>query len=414
MAEYPTPLSVVLTTGGVFYDGGRATGLPEGLELTNLAHVLTGCANTFRSGEGVAIVDTPMPTVAPELDGWTFVGLRPWTTFVRQADGAVVHLGFWPDLTTTGPGPLLAGNNGPADLAWRLGRYNRLTGSPWRYTAGVSGCAALRAMFTDPRPGSQPLWRHDGVKGIRGAGPLIWRGSELRNADGIVVSFDINAQYLAAMKSARLAWGPLEHTGAVAFDPSWPGYWEIGAAQLGPLLNAERPPLAGRGRLHNGALWLSTPAVKYATERLGTLDVLDSYTSDNGETIVRRYAERLASVRAGDLGPLGPTALAVKRTYAELVGIMARPGGSVYRPDWSAQIIDLARVNLLRRLDRAADRLGLVPFEVRTDAAYYFLQDREIVTRLAEVLGVGTGPGTFKNAKVVTAGEFIGAQVSTR
>jgi hypothetical protein len=191
MQSYPTPHAAVLTAEGVFYDNGRHVPRSRTLDLSNTAGVLGGAGQLFRGGEGVIIIDHPMPFPStpdrPELDtqrgdllreqlaGWKFTELRAWTTFTHE-DGTVVHAGWLPDLTEARQlGALLEGHEGPADLAFRLGRYAALVGVPWRYTAGVSGCAALRARFTDPRPGSQPLWRHQLPTGLRGAGPLIWR-----------------------------------------------------------------------------------------------------------------------------------------------------------------------------------------------------------------------------------------------
>lgn len=421
MPEYPTPRAVVLSSSGVFYDDRRNHPLSDRLKLSDLSGVLAGASRAFRGGEGVVIVDTPIPSAAPEVvtENWSFSELRPWTTFTGKTIAATgtIHLGFLPALTER-PGPLLKGFQGPADVAWRLGRYQHLVGTPWTITAGVSGCEALRSLYTDPQPGKQPLWNSPGPGGLRGAGPLIWRSPDMPDPSSpeLVVMFDVNAQYLAALKSVRLAWGALKHTGPVPFDPSWPGYWEISAADVpAELLDGRtRPPVIRAQRVHKGGLWVSTDMAKYLGELVGSFDVLDSWTSSNGQTIARPFAERLASVRAGDLGPMGPVTEAVKRTYAELVGMMGRAGGSIYRPDWHNGVMDLARCNLLRRLDKGHAKLGMRPFEIRTDAAYFLIKDRGELTRLAMALGVGTGPGTFKNPKVSTVAEHYAASAVRR
>lgn len=423
MPAYPTPRAVVLTSRGVFYDSGRHHALSDRLKLNDLGAVLAGAQQAFaagvRGGEGVVVVDTPMPTPqdkrlahehtrmwAERLPDWKFTEINPWTTFVNEY--AVVHLGFMPDIAKK-PGPLLAGACSSLDIAQRLGRYHMLTGVPWRYTAGVSGCVGMRTRYTDPRPGKQPLWISQGPKGISGAGPLIWRGhTPSGDADALVVMFDVNAQYLAALKNARLAWGGLERTGAVAFDPSWPGFWELAAGDIPDVLldGKRRPPIIRGERVHKGGLWVSTPVAKYLTDLLGTIDVLDSWTCKNGETIGRAFAERLIAARQGNFGPLGDAELAVKRTYAELVGMMGRPGGSVFRPDWSSTVMDLARVNFLRRLDKADAVSGARLIEVRTDAAFYHIDDATVIEQLIPLLGVGFGPGTFKKPVLLTAADY--------
>ena len=419
MRSYPTPQAVVLADDGVFYDTGKHLPLSPRLKLDDTAAVLAGAAQIFRNGEGVIVIDTAMPNPTTfgtltgskrQLDGWTFTELRPWTTFTR--DGVVVHMGWLPDLTEKRLlGALLDGHNGPADMATRLGRYAMLIGVPWRYTAGVSGCAALRARFTDPKPGSQPLWRHKLPTGIRGAGPLIWR-AKMQPAAGtgaIVHCWDINAMYLAGIRNAQVAWGPLVHAGSILFDQRFPGFWEVSTGSLPPTLldGIDRPP-AALDRMRKGSLWVSTPTAKYMGERAGSLDILDAYVSENPQAIGRSLAERWICARNGDMGAPGPAEFALKRTYAELVGMVARPGGSIDRADWSATWMDLARVNMLRRTDRVGDRFGLWPVAVQTDAVYYVQPSDTDPGRvvLAEVLGEGTAPGLFKYQGAMTVDAY--------
>lgn len=422
MQEYPKPRAVVLHRSGVFYDNGRSHPLSGRTNLDDLAAVLAGAQQAFRGGEGVVMLDTAMPAPAEEnlraehrklwterLTGWKFTELRPWTTFTGNG---VIHLGFLPDIMQR-PGPLLAGAAGPADIANRLGRYQALVGISWRYTAGVSGCAALRSRHSNPKPGKQPLWQHAGPKGIRGNGPLIWRNHtvELDPGDArFVAMFDINGQYLAALRNISVAWSGLEHSGQIGFDPKRAGYWELSTADLPAELldGADRPPVVRAARVHNNGVWVTTPTAKYLTERLGSLDVLDSHTCPNSQGIFRPFAERLASARVGDMGPVGTCELAIKRTYAELVGMMGREGGSIYRPDWHHSTVDLGTMNLLRKLDQVHELLGVRPFEVRTDAAYFLIAaDRDELVRLTGAIGVGSAPGTFKNARTFTVAEHL-------
>jgi hypothetical protein len=412
MAAYPTPKAVALSPDGVFYDTGRAHPLSERLDLDDIGAVLNGAALAFRGEEGVVMLDTLMPTTAPGPE-WTYTHLRPWTTFTREEDQQVLHVGWWPELGKAHKlGPLLDGCANLAEVAVRLGRYHALTGTPWRYTAGVTGCAALRARYTDPRPGRQPFWHHRPVKGVRGSGPLIWSCPKQPDRDlaGSVFMFDINAMYLAGIRNGRVAWGTLKRHQSGNFDPDWAGYWEIDTARIPAELldGAERPPIFPRSHIHEGAVWVTTPMAKYVGELIGSLDVLDAYVCENAATVGRTFAERIMAARNGDFGDVGETGLALKRTYAETVGMVAREGGSIWRPDWSHTWMDLSRVNMLRRTDRLGGYHDVWPIAVQTDAAYYFVGDGCDLTpeRMAEVLGVGTAPGTFKNALTLTVPEY--------
>jgi hydrogenase maturation factor HypE len=46
--------------------------------------------------------------------------------------------------------------------------------------------------------------------------------------------------------------------------------------------------------------------------------------------------------------------------------MLRRPGGRIYRPDWRDTIVDLAKVNLLRKLDA----MNVDPLHFQTDAIW--------------------------------------------
>lgn len=416
MPSYRSPRAVVLTDDGVFYDGGRTHPLSERLDLDQLEHVLGGAASPrmFGKEDGVLILDRPLSAVKPP-ETWRFTELRAWTTFTR-AHGPVVHVGLLPELEADDGrrlGPLLAGHDGPADIARRLGRYHEATGTAWRVTAGVTGCAMLRKLYTDSRPGRQPYWQYPGgSKGMRGAGPLIWRGPGQPAADmgprWRVHVFDVNAMYLAALKNAHLAWGRLQpYTGP--FDHTYAGWWEVELTDIPARLydGKIQPPVFPARHAHKGSVGLTTPVMKYLGDLGVHPTVLTALVDGNAPALARSMAEKLSIARTELLAGDHPAVtLAVKRTYAELVGMMNRPGGSIDRGDWSATIQDLGRMNMFRRLDRAMGH-GHVPFEIRTDAAYFLSDDDTAGQRLCELLGVGTGPGSFRYVKNVTAADFV-------
>ena len=415
MPAYRTETAVVLSTEGVYYGSGLYHPLSGHVDLGNLPAVLEGAGRVFNDHEGVCMIDVDQDTARKSLgnlpDGWRAPGeLRDWTTFVRSQTRTIVHVGL---MRSDRLGPLLEGHQGPADVAWRLGRYQALTGTPWRISAGVSACAALRDQYNDPRPGRQPLWRYQPPRQCRSVGPLIWRAPQQPDPDdpGTVMVYDVNAQYLAALKNVKVGWGALEQQGiATVFDPKQPGFWEIDVASIPRELydGQTRPPLFPASYIHKGAVWLSTDVVKAVGEYIGpgSIDVMDAYVSDNPAPITRKYAERLTAARAGDLGPLGPASFAIKRSYAELIGMMAREGGSIDRRDWAAGGIDLARCNLLRRLQRAYGLPGVRLLATQTDAAYFLCHGTEWRDKLPMAIGVGSGPGTFRFVESLTVAEY--------
>lgn len=417
MAAYRTPTAVVLTTEGVAYDTGRTHPLSPRLDLRNIGAVLDGAEKIFKGGVGVVLIGTDLADALTGLDKhpldprWKHPPLAPWTTFMAE-NGGFINLGLLNELEAKpgALGPLLNGHGGPSDLAWRLGRYNMLTGVPWTLTAGVSGCVGVRARFTDPQPGRQPLWHHPKtLRGLRGTGPLIWQHPEQppAGAAGAVHVLDINAQYLAGLRNAQLAWGALKERTGLMFDPSWPGYWQVDVAGIPARLydGLTQPPVFAKHLVHKGAAILTTEVVKYLTVRHGlSPDVHNAWVSENPHPIGRGFAEHLMAARSGGLGPMGPCTLAIKRTYAELVGMMAREGGSIWRPDWAATVMDLARINLLRRIDRLNHQEYRL-LAVQADAVYVHGEttDRQEISR---ILGVGAGPGTFKYVRTLTVDAF--------
>lgn len=422
MPAYPTPRAAVLTRGGVFYDNGQAVKRTIQLgDRMDLPALLDGAARAFRHDEGVLVISASLSEVSraavwrPVTD-WKYSQLRAWTTFVRLADNTIVHVGLIGEMFGAEgktAGPLLAGSAGPREVAARLGRYHQLTGIAWRATAGVTGCAGIRHCYTDPRPGRQPLWHSQGVKGLRAAGPLIWRATDqpdvplpISEPIADVHVYDINAMYLAALKNVRLGWSALTHTGAVGFDSMNAGYWELDATKIPTDLydGKIRPPVFPSSHIHKNGVWVTTPVAKYIGDVTGeTPTVLDSWTCENSATIGRLFAERLIAVRRGDYGPPLVADTAIKRTYTELVGMFGREGGSISRPDWHHNVMDLARINMLRRVEKVYQATGIWPIAVRTDAVYYHGPTQ---SNLAQALGIGVGAGMFKYQESLTVADY--------
>jgi hypothetical protein len=100
-----------------------------------------------------------------------------------------------------------------------------------------------------------------------------------------------------------------------------------------------------------------------------------------------------------------PVRRSVKRVYAELVGMFGARGSRVERPDWQLTVMDLALVNLRRRLDKARGILGLSPFRIQTDAVWFTTDDPD-PQRLATAMGTGAGMGLMHHVETLTADEY--------
>jgi hypothetical protein len=184
--------------------------------------------------------------------------------------------------------------------------------------------------------------------------------------------YDHVAAYLGAANVAEVAAGPLVRTGRVLFDKRLSGYWEIPA---GPTIDAvaERyplmPPIVTAHR-EGETVWVTTPTVALL-EQLGYLvEIRDAWTAP-GRRLLRGWAEKLRDVWAGTAS-VPVLHKAVKYTFRETVGMLARRGGRVYRPDWALTIQAQERANLWRRMLAA----GLAPaarwpLVVNTDCVTY-------------------------------------------
>lgn len=406
--EYRKTRAVAIGPDGVFYGDGRRFA-PPAVGGASLGALLAIAAPQI-SGEGVlAIRGVRLRDVAqPAGHGWTYSEPRAWTTYRRELpDRRVVHVALLDELRAdTRRAPLFDPQTDElSTVAERLDRYHELTGSPWFATAGVAGIQAIRSRY--PLVARQPRWVAElPARELRAAGPLVWAREIERDARGWVHTFDINAMYLAALRSVWLPWGALTHTPGLAFDAALPGFWAVDGAEIPAELvdGRERPPIASRAR--SGHTWLTTETAKLLYQLDALPATVDAYTHDNRATIARSYAERLRDARSGMLGPVPPEVLgAIKATYAELVGMLGKTGGRIHRPDWQCLTIDLARANLLRRVHLVARELDVWPVRVRTDAVSYVWPSRDPL-RLAAVLGVGPGMGLFKFIGTTAVNEF--------
>jgi hypothetical protein len=310
-----------------------------------------------------------------------------WFSVRHEGYPVVVHLGIGPRIAQARTSFGKLDDEAPL-LAERLARYADLTGAAWQGTAGMSGCAAIRAHHEAKRSGGVPLWhwKVPSVDGMVGASYELHPRRNRRDLTAaerrrpFVHHFDIRAMYLAAAGVAMVGWSSPEHSGPREFDPGHAGYWQVRRDQLGnPSAQVVRP---GSDPL----VWLTTPVMTWLAEHGATPEVFDSWVSQRTGRYLRPWAERLTAARKAldpgsklDAGVLD----AVKDTYARTTGMMKRPGGRIFRPDWRDTIVDTARINLVRKI--AATGLGPVLWNVDS---VWFVHDQEQATGLGQLLGI--------------------------
>lgn len=257
----------------------------------------------------------------------------------------------------------------PADLiARRLAWYHTVLGVTWRGTGGLSGTTLLRSLHVR----RQPRWRWDRIPDdVHGRSFELLGAHHHRTPEdddgGFVHVYDTRAMYLAAALVAELAWDAPQQRGAQEFDPKRPGYWRVRLDDLHRAPQSEswvRLFARDQGDAA-GLVWLTTPVMRYLTEALGPIEVHDSVTADQGSRIMRGWAERLRDARTAVEGDDALTA-PVKDTYARTIGMLRKTSGRVYRPDWRDTIVDLAKVNLLRKVSAA----GVKPLRYNVDAVW--------------------------------------------
>lgn len=390
--------------------------------LTDLPRVVLAAGSLWfpRGGEGTVLwqgaesVDTRAMVVELRARGWhvTDSGHETGWFTVKRDGYATVHLGIAPMISPQ-RFPLASLHDDGERVALALVRYSDLMGAAWRGAAGMNGCAQIRAIHDTKPSGAQPLWRWDDAKSadaIRCSFEL--RGSRHRRPmtpaefnRAYVHQYDIRAMYLAAANVAMLGWSAPEARGAQEFDPARPGYWYV---KRDALHDAPAELVREDSRSH---AWLTTPVMAYLAEQDIHPEVYDSWTCERGGRYLKSWAERLtAALKVTPPGPGGQAPSlerALKDTYKRTVGMMASEGGSIYRPDWRDEVVDRARVNLLRKCR------DVVPLRYNVDSVWIASDDPPEVT--GRLLGVpynddGTEKwqiGKFRHITTMTPAQFM-------
>lgn len=403
---------------------GRFTNLPAGALTQGLCGLLGRVGANLDRGEGTVLLSAPaaaalglsapadVSAAVESGSGWRVGEVSAWATVYRQRTrevaGVTVHVCVLPwvaDMPAErwpwgGVTDAAAGTMALAELAWQLGEYDRLIGAPFRARPGVAGLAALRRLAVPSRAGKPPRFRsqagpHRSVADL----PLVWDREETaeETALGWRHEYDLNAAYLGAAGVVEcLARDPLTHTGPAVFDRSRGGYWSLpveSVRELEDQRGARRPPLVSGLAGDAGEVWLSTPTVALLEDLGLGLEIRDSWTAE-GRRFLRRWAEQLDAARV--LTSREPQLQrAIKRTYAEAVGMLNSDSGTVYRPDWFHMVVAQCRANLIRAVDKIGAESGRWPLVVDTDCLTYASGDADWGVSAPASMVLGADLGTF-------------------
>lgn len=337
-----------------------------------------------------------------------------WFTFRRRdALGAGPVVLFCVGAWTPAPAPGCEPGD-PADrIAARLARYRELTGVAWRGHPGLSGCAAIRREHEQRSRGGQPLWRWDKAPREVVGCSFELRGSAHRRPMSddergmtAVYEFDTRAAYLAAAMNAEVGWSAPEHLGPHPFDPKRSGYWSVRRDQLPDEVAGLPLPVIVRDR-GRPLVTTTTPVMLWLAEQGVTPEVMDAWACERSGRHLRAWAERLRNaLTAGDPGDMTP---ALKQTYSRTVGLLGKPGGRIFRPDWRDEVVDRARINLVRRVAAA----GLRPLRWNVDAVWVASDEPpEVVGARLAAFYPDTGMwrpevGKLRHARTLTPAEYL-------
>lgn len=373
-------------------------------------------------------VDSP-PLASARAKGWEVREERVWMTFTRKdrRKERTIHVGVVPWLSPRTFALYAQGD--PLLMQWRMYEWTRMLGVPFvGEQVGMSGHNVIRDRCVLKK---EPRWflPNRGI-GIEPAGratelPFNWRGPQ--PDFGTLFQFDATAQHMAAMNNVHVSGDFLQHrTPGEPVRQNLPGYYLV------------EPPYWGRsgclphpiGRLDGEPgepKWVTHVTLDFLMELHedhGIVDapkLLDSWVSDYRCRVFRNFGAILSNALRESAtyteDPVMHTAM--KTVYKATVGLMARAGGRIHRPDWTHAVVAQARCDLWRKAWREGSKAryrpprsddvltgsGAWPVRMETDALWYHAPDDTPVWPATFLQGDGLTPGTF----VVKKSQKVGA-----
>lgn len=373
-------------------------------------------------------VDSPALASARAM-GWEIREERVWMTAVRKDkyQERTIHIGIVPWLS---PATFaLYAQDDPLLMQWRMYEWTRMLGVPFvGEQVGMSGHNVIRDRS---KLRKEPRWhlpnRAEGIEPARQSTelPFNWRGPQPES--GTLFQFDATAQHMAAMNNVYVSGDLLRHrTPEPPSRKNPPGYYRVVPPAWA--MSRSLPHPIGRLPGESGkSVWITHVTLDFLMELhedYGIVDppeLLDSWTSDYRCRAFREFgsilSEALRQSATYTEDPVMHTAM--KTVYKATVGMMARPGGRIYRPDWTHAVIAQARCDLWRKAWREGSKArytpprsddirigsGAWPVRIETDALWYASPDDTPVWPATFLRGDGLTPGTF----VVKKSQKVGA-----
>lgn len=384
----------VLTTDEI---GGRYA-TPAGA-LTDPRFLLSTIAFRTGVGEATVVLSDAVSWAGAAEAGWV-ESPGPegsgWRTLAK--DGCRVNV-----LTTGEHRPGATSDQTLMHDPYLLASWAKHTGTHYYATPGVAAVANLRASFTGDA--SQPRWRLiDSQSRLPWAPPTpkinafdyrarAWRPGRRTH------KWDQRSSYLAAMAAVELPYRELVPTGPSPENLRC-GYYRIRVQSEMQLDGRLMPSWVLPNIDRQGTSWVTQSTLALLRWETGDVEIVDSLTpvaSMTGQSghkrILRPWAEAWRDMIAENPNSMlaqGPW----KAGYAEMVGLMNKPGGRIFRPDWRHMIIDHVRASIIRRALRVYDKSRDWPLRINVDAMHYaadlYPED------LAGPLGVGLHMGNMR------------------
>lgn len=305
-----------------------------------------------------------------------------------------------------------------------LSAVRDLLGVPFYASPGTTGITLMRKVGDRQAARIRPPWRSGELpREVAQATALTWRSPEYP-ATGAPTGhqWDVRAAYLAAASAATLGVDEPTLVDSPPWDRSRAGWWRIPREWAWSVIPTGAPPLWDRrAEQPDGRVWLSTPIMAEIQARRAATGA-NLFAPEHGllstqsSRLLRVWAQVIRDALRGaqlEAHPVPEVVDVLKDVYRQAVGMLASPGGSVYRRDWHCTIVDLAKVLLWRKIAHVHMITGVWPLSVATDAVIY---SAETVRRwesgngssFGELLAVGNHIGNFRYKGLVGAEQQAG------
>lgn len=355
--------------------------------------------------------------------GWKITKEQPWMvarrteTIGKRTYERVINIGVspWLDVKTF---PLLAPGD-PVLTLWRMYEWTRMLGIP--YFGSQVGLAGMQIIADRCTLKRIPRWQPTNWEEIEPAHkatehPFRWESPAPHNPGPWHHQFDVTVQYMSAMNNVYVAVDALRRTPVpeLATKGNPVGYYRVIIPQAWNL-GMQLPHPAGQ--VERGVpVWVTHPTLDILAQCadqgiMEAPEILECWSSPTKARVFREFGETMAlAIREASTYAEDPQMFkAVKQIYKSTVGLLERPGGRIYRPDWAHAIRAQARTELWRKMHREGMKhrytpprsditltgSGRWPVEVEADAVWYSSDTDQPNWPTTFLQGDGLTGGTF-------------------